>query len=85
MNSVQLSWESVIRYINGYNYYMSCKDKNWNEDSLVLHTIELYHHIRGSIIKIKKNDRNNEIILDIENFIKKIDIKKLREDVIIWK
>ncbi|AAT28086.1 hypothetical protein [[Mycoplasma] mobile] len=84
--SIQLSWESVQRYIIGFNEYMSFKDKQWNKESLIIHTLELYFYIKGMWKKITKLNLNIDEIVktEINNFMN-CNIYEIIEEVRKWK
>lgn len=87
-DSIQLSWESVIRYILGFNFYKKKKEKNWNEEAIIFHTIELYFFLKGILKKILalKNLTIDEIdvIEKIKKFMNK-NIYEIIERIKKWK
>ena len=84
-DSIQLNWDSVIRYILGFNILMKTKDKQWNKESLILHTIELFYFIKGMIIKIESvKEYDKETIKHIKEFMN-INIFEIIERIKKWK
>ncbi len=87
-NTIQLSWNSVISYINGLNLYKFKTDLNWNQDAIISHTKELFFYIKGLIKKIDlllitKEEEN--IIYQIKNFIDINIFELLKKECVIWK
>ena len=86
--TIQLSWDSVIKYISGLNLYMSKIDNKWNQNSIILHTKELFYFIKGLLKKIDLvNITNDEkkVIDEIKEFMNIDIIKKMQKDILIWK
>ena len=67
---LNLEWDTVVRYIEGYNLYMNAKDKNYNLQSMYCHSMELYFYIKGMIKKIVQLNLTAEELIVI-NKIKK--------------
>ncbi len=86
--TIKLSWDSVISYINGLNLYKFKTDSNWNQDAIISHTKELFFYIKGLIKKIellKISDDEEKIIIKIKEFININIFELLKEECVIWK
>lgn len=85
--TTQLSWDSVIKYIGGLNLYMYRINNSWNQESIILHTKELFYYIKGllkkiDIINITKSEK--KVIDKIKDFMNIDIITKMKEDILIW-
>lgn len=86
--TIQLSWNSVIKYIAGLNLYKSRIDFSWNQEAIILHTKELFYYIKGLLKKIDIIDITNyekHVIDEIKKFMNIDIIEKMKEDILIWK
>ena len=85
--SIDLNWESVIRYAIGFNQYMIWRNSQFNVETLALHIVEIYWFCKGMLKKLAKiplQAQDKATIEKVQNFLTK-DIKNVYKEIIKWK